>query len=76
MRSTSAKRIARRVQRALAELSDRDREALLLKAEGFNYDEIAATLGMARGAIGTTLVRARRKLVDAYREEEKRHVAS
>ena len=65
-----------RVQRALAELSDRDRDALLLKAEGFNYDEIAATLGMARGAIGTTLVRARRKLVDAYREEEKRHVAS
>jgi RNA polymerase sigma-70 factor (ECF subfamily) len=65
-----------RVQRALAELSDRDREALLLKAEGFNYDEIAATLGMARGAIGTTLVRARRKLVDAYREEERRHVAS
>ena len=65
-----------RVQRALAGLSDRDREALLLKAEGFNYDEIAATLGMARGAIGTTLVRARRKLVDAYREEEKRHVAS
>jgi DNA-directed RNA polymerase specialized sigma24 family protein len=55
---------------------DRDREALWLKAEGFNYDEIAATLGMARGAIGTTLVRARRKLVDAYREEEKRHVAS
>jgi len=65
-----------RVRRALAGLSDRDREALLLKAEGFNYDEIAATLGMARGAIGTTLVRARRKLVDAYREEEERHVAS
>lgn len=64
------------VRAALAELNDRDREALLLKAEGFNYDEIAATLGMARGAIGTTLVRARRKLVDAYREEEERHVAS
>ena len=54
-----------------------DREALLLKAEGFNYDEIAATLGLARGAIGTTLARARRRLVEAYRAgEETRHVAS
>ena len=40
-----------------------------LKAEGFNYDEIAATLGLARGAIGTTLARARRRLVDAYRAQ-------
>ena len=66
-----------RVRRALARLNERDREALLLKAEGFNYDEIAETLGLARGAIGTTLARARRKLVEAYREEEsKAHVAS
>ena len=66
-----------RVRRALDTLTDRDREALLLKAEGFNYDEIAATLGLAKGAIGTTLSRARRRLVDAYRQEEgTRHVAS
>ncbi len=66
-----------RVRRALNTLPERDREALLLKAEGFNYDEIAATLGLAKGAIGTTLSRARRRLVEAYREEEgQRHVAS
>ena len=65
------------VRAALDTLAERDREALLLKAEGFSYDEIAATLGLARGAIGTTLARARRRLVDAYRAgEEKRHVAS
>jgi RNA polymerase sigma factor (sigma-70 family) len=65
------------VRAALDTLTERDREALLLKAEGFNYDEIAATLGLARGAIGTTLARARRRLVEAYRTgEEKRHVAS
>jgi RNA polymerase sigma-70 factor (ECF subfamily) len=65
------------VRAALATLTERDREALLLKAEGFNYDEIAATLGLARGAIGTTLARARRRLVEAYRAgEEQRHVAS
>ena len=65
------------VRAALATLTERDREALLLKAEGFNYDEIAATLGLARGAIGTTLSRARKRLVEAYRaEEEQRHAAS
>ncbi len=71
-------RIAR-VRAALDELTPRDREALLLKAEGFNYEEIAATLGLARGAVGTTLARARRRLVEAYRAsegEEKQHVAS
>jgi RNA polymerase sigma-70 factor (ECF subfamily) len=65
------------VRAALDSLVARDREALLLKAEGFDYDEIAATLGLARGAIGTTLARARRRLVEAYRAGEKdRHVAS
>ena len=65
------------VRAALECLSERDREALLLKAEGFNYDEIAATLGLAKGAIGTTLARARRRLVEAYREGEKgKHAAS
>ncbi|NOT09427.1 MAG: sigma-70 family RNA polymerase sigma factor [Gemmatimonadales bacterium] len=66
-----------RVRAALDGLTDRDREALLLKAEGFSYDEIAETLGLARGAIGTTLARARRRLVLAYRDlEGTRDVAS
>jgi RNA polymerase sigma-70 factor (ECF subfamily) len=65
------------VRAALEQLTERDREALLLKAEGFNYDEIAATLGLAKGAIGTTLARARRRLVEAYRAGEKgKHAAS
>ena len=66
-----------RVRAALAQLNERDRDALLLKAEGFNYDEIAETLGLAKGAIGTTLSRARRRLVEAYRDMEgtDRHVA-
>lgn len=65
------------VRAALAQLNDRDREALLLKAEGFSYEEIAATLGLAHGAIGTTLARARKRLVEAYRiGETRRHAAS
>jgi RNA polymerase sigma-70 factor (ECF subfamily) len=71
-----AERITR-VRAALSTLSERDREALLLKAEGFSYDEIASTLGLAPGAVGTTLSRARRRLVTAYRaNEDDRHVAS
>jgi RNA polymerase sigma-70 factor, ECF subfamily len=65
------------VRAALATLNERDREALLLKAEGFNYTEIAVTLGLSKGAVGTTLARARRRLVEAYRTEGRgKHVAS
>jgi RNA polymerase sigma-70 factor (ECF subfamily) len=65
------------VRAALATLTERDREALLLKAEGFNYEEIAATLGLSKGAVGTTLARARRRLVEAYRAEgQGKHAAS
>ena len=61
----------RGVRAALAQLTDTDREALLLKAEGFNYQEIATAIGLAPGAVGTTLARARRRLVDAYRAMER-----
>lgn len=51
---------------ALEELSDRDREVLLLWDAGMNYTEIAKHTGLAVGAIGTTLSRARKRLVTAY----------
>lgn len=54
------------VRAALEQLTPRDREALLLWDAGLSYDEIAAQTGLARGAIGTTLARARRRLVEAY----------
>jgi RNA polymerase sigma factor (sigma-70 family) len=55
-----------RVQAALGQLSERDREVLLLWDAGLDYDEISAQTGLARGAIGTTLARARKRLVDAH----------
>lgn len=64
------------VRAALGTLNERDRDALLLKAEGFSYDDIAATLGLSRGAIGTTLSRARQRLVEAYRAGEGAHDAA
>ncbi|HWV56497.1 MAG TPA: sigma-70 family RNA polymerase sigma factor [Longimicrobiales bacterium] len=55
-----------RVRRALAALTDRDREVLLLWDAGLGYAEIAAQTGLAPGAVGTTLSRARKKLVASY----------
>jgi RNA polymerase sigma factor (sigma-70 family) len=59
------------VRDALDELAEQDRAVLLMKAEGLNYDEIAAATGLSKGSIGTTLARARRRLVEAYRERER-----
>jgi RNA polymerase sigma factor (sigma-70 family) len=64
------------VERALSELGERDREVLLLWDAGLSYQEIAAQTGLAVGAIGTTLARARRKLVEAHEQlEGRRNVA-
>ncbi len=54
------------VQAALGRMSERDREILLLWDAGLSYTEIAAETGLAPGAIGTTLARARRRLVEAH----------
>ena len=51
---------------ALNALTERDREALLMREEGLDYHEIAAALELSVGSIGTTLARARRRLVEAY----------
>jgi len=53
-------------QQALETLSERDREVLLLWDAGMDYTEIAEQTGLAVGAIGTTLSRARKRLVAAY----------
>jgi RNA polymerase sigma factor (sigma-70 family) len=57
------------VRHALAALSERDRDALLLWDAGFDYAEIARQTGLAPGAVGTTLARARKKLVEACEEQ-------
>jgi RNA polymerase sigma-70 factor (ECF subfamily) len=51
---------------ALEALSERDAQALLMREEGLDYDEIAAALGLERASVGTTLSRARKRLADAY----------
>lgn len=67
-------------RRALECLSERDREALLMREEGLDYQEIAAALDLSVGSVGTTLARARRRLVEAMdeltREQQRREKVS
>ena len=66
--ATAMERAEDRAQarRALEQLAERDREALLLREEGLNYEEIAEALGLSVGSVGTTLARARRRLVEMF----------
>jgi RNA polymerase sigma-70 factor (ECF subfamily) len=63
------------VRRALEALTDRDREVLLLWDAGLDYADIAAQTGLAASAIGTTLSRARKRLVESYESLEGTNVA-
>ena len=53
-------------RRAIEMLGERDRDALLMREEGLSYDEIATALDLSAGSVGTTLSRARRRLMEAY----------
>lgn len=61
------------VRRALDALGERDREVLLLWDAGLDYNEIAKQTGLSIGSVGTTLARARRRLVDAHVALEVQH---
>lgn len=57
------------VRRALAGLSERDREILLLHAwEGMTGEELAAVLGITRSGADAALSRARSRLAHAWAE--------
>ncbi len=59
-----------KVHEALATLTPRDQEVLLLWDGGLSYPEIAERTGLAVGAVGTTLARARKRLVEAYDKQQ------
>ena len=63
------------VRAALEQLSERDREVLLLWQGGLSYGEIAEQTGLSVGAIGTTLARARKRLMETYNRMEHDDVA-
>lgn len=59
-----------RVREVLAQLSERDRKLLLMRGEGFTYEEMARAVGVAPASIGTLLARALRRFAAAYRLQE------
>ena len=63
-------------RKAVDALAERDRLALLMREEGLDYGEIAEALELSPGSVGTTLSRARKRLVESYealqREREMR----
>lgn len=58
-------------RKAIDALAERDRLALLMREEGLDYNEIAEALQLSAGSIGTTLSRARRRLVETYEALER-----
>jgi RNA polymerase sigma-70 factor (ECF subfamily) len=55
-------------RRAIDALSEKDREALLMREEGLDYNEIAEALELSVASVGTTLSRARRRLMEVYEQ--------
>jgi RNA polymerase sigma factor (sigma-70 family) len=58
------------VARALGRLSDRDRQALLLRHSGYSYREIAEVLGVRPEIVGSLLKRATERFRREYKHEE------
>jgi RNA polymerase sigma factor (sigma-70 family) len=57
------------VRAALDRLPQRDRQMLMMREEGFRYDEIAAAVGVTASSVGTLLARALKRFKEAYSEQ-------
>ncbi len=56
----------RRVRQALAKLSERDAQLLIMRYSGLGYKEIAAALGISPNSVGTLLNRAEERFEEAF----------
>lgn len=61
--------LERRVRRALDGIPERERQMLLLRAEGFSYREIAEALHVNETSVGTLLARAKQAFRERYEEK-------
>ena len=59
----------REVRQALDRLRPRDRRILLMREEGFSYEEIGQVLGVGRRSVPTLVMRALRRFREAYQNE-------
>jgi RNA polymerase sigma-70 factor (ECF subfamily) len=55
------------VKQAIAQLPEADRTALLMRASGLSYEEIADAIGASVGAVKVRVQRARKRIGDAQR---------
>jgi RNA polymerase sigma-70 factor (ECF subfamily) len=60
------------VRLILDQLPERDRQLLLMREEGFKYEEIARVIGVAPASVGTLIARALRKFTTLYESSEVR----
>jgi RNA polymerase sigma-70 factor, ECF subfamily len=58
------------VREILRRLPERDRQLLLMREEGFKYDEIARVVGVAPASVGTLIARALKKFVAEFEARE------
>jgi RNA polymerase sigma-70 factor (ECF subfamily) len=58
------------VRNVLDQLTERDRQLLLMREEGFKYEEIARVVGVAPASVGTLIARALRKFTALYEATE------
>jgi RNA polymerase sigma-70 factor, ECF subfamily len=54
------------VRKAMAQIPERDRQMLLMREEGFKYEEIARVARVAPGSVGTLLARATKRFLAVY----------
>jgi RNA polymerase sigma-70 factor, ECF subfamily len=58
------------VRDVLERLPERDRQLLLMREEGFKYEEIARVIGVAPASVGTLIARALKKFVAEFEARE------
>jgi RNA polymerase sigma-70 factor (ECF subfamily) len=59
------------VRSVLEQLSERDQQLLLMREEGFKYEEIAQVIGVAPASVGTLIARALRRFTDLYQAQSR-----
>ena len=66
LESAGTAELGERVRLALDRLPERDRQLLLLQAEGFGYRDLARVLQLNEASVGTFLARARSAFLQVY----------
>ena len=66
--ATESRDLEQRVRAALGGMPERERQMLLLRAEGYSYREIADALHLQEASVGTLLARAKRAFREIYED--------